>query len=349
METYTLSNGVTIPKIGFGTWQIPEGEEAYNSVSFALKAGYTHIDTAQIYGNEVSVGKAIADSDVAREDIFLTTKLWNDKHDYELAKASIDESLERLGVDYLDLLLIHWPNPKALRENDAWKAGNAGAWKAMEEAYKDGKVRAIGVSNFMQHHLEALLETAEIVPHVNQVLLAPGCAQENLVAYCQERDILLEAYSPLGTGSIFGNEDVEAVAERNGKSVAQVALRWSLQKGFLPLPKSVTPKILKSTWISLILICQRKIWQSWIRSKASRLRMILIQLTFNRIEATREGCFFILYMPEFAIIRLSYQSLLEGKLCYGISEPSSSKYTSDGKFAKFLRRGFGYLLSYVLP
>jgi len=183
METYTLSNGVTIPKIGFGTWQIPEGEEAYNSVSFALKAGYTHIDTAQIYGNEVSVGKAIADSDVAREDIFLTTKLWNDKHDYDLAKDSIDESLERLGVDYLDLLLIHWPNPKALRENDAWKAGNAGAWKAMEEAY-----------------------------------------------------------SPLGTGSIFGNEDVEAVAERNGKSVAQVALRWSLQKGFLPLPKSVTPK-----------------------------------------------------------------------------------------------------------
>ena len=139
METYTLSNGVTIPKIGFGTWQIPEGEEAYNSVSFALKAGYTHIDTAQIYGNEVSVGKAIADSDVAREDIFLTTKLWNDKHDYDLAKASIDESLERLGVDYLDLLLIHWPNPKSLRENDAWKVGNAGAWKAMEEAYKDEK------------------------------------------------------------------------------------------------------------------------------------------------------------------------------------------------------------------
>ena len=233
MEIYTLANGVAIPKIGFGTWQIAEGEEAYNSVSFALKAGYTHIDTAQIYGNEVSVGKAIADSNLAREDIFLTTKLWN-------------ESLERLGVDYLDLLLIHWPNPKALRENDAWKSGNAGAWKAMEEAYKEGKVRAIGVSNFMQHHLEALLETAEIVPHVNQILLAPGCDQKDLVDYCQERDILLEAYSPLGTGSIFGNEDVEAVAERNGKSVAQVALRWSLQKGFLPLPKSVTPKNIKA-------------------------------------------------------------------------------------------------------
>ncbi|MGT2755054.1 aldo/keto reductase [Streptococcus ovis] len=242
MEHYTLHNGVKIPKIGFGTWQIPDGEEAYHSVAHALKAGYTHVDTAQIYGNEVSVGKAIADSDLAREDIFLTTKVWNDKHDYELAKASIDESLQKLGVDYVDLLLIHWPNPKALRENDAWKAGNAGAWKAMEEAYKEGKVRAIGVSNFMIHHLEALLETAEIKPHVNQILLAPGCPQEEVTAFCREHDILLEAYSPLGTGSIFGNPVAQELAEKYGKSVAQVALRWSLQKGFLPLPKSVTPK-----------------------------------------------------------------------------------------------------------
>lgn len=241
MENYTLVNGVQIPKIGFGTWQIPEGGEAYNSVSHALKVGYTHVDTAQIYGNEVSVGRAIADSDVAREDIFLTTKVWNDKHDYDLAKASIEESLEKLGVDYLDLLLIHWPNPKALRENDAWKAGNAGTWKAMEEAYKAGKVRAIGVSNFMIHHLEALFETAEIKPHVNQVLLAPGCPQEELVAFCRQYDILLEAYSPLGTGSIFQNETVKGIADKYGKSVAQVALAWSLQKGFLPLPKSVTP------------------------------------------------------------------------------------------------------------
>lgn len=242
METYTLSNGVTIPKIGFGTWQIPDGEEAYNSVAHALKVGYTHVDTAQIYRNEASVGKAIADSGIPREDIFLTTKVWNDKHDYELAKASIDKSLETLGVDYVDLLLIHWPNPKALRENDAWKVGNAGAWKAMEEAYKAKKVRAIGVSNFMIHHLEALFETAEIKPQVNQVLLAPGCPQEDLVAFCQKHDILLEAYSPLGTGTIFDNAMAKEVAEANGRSVAQVALRWSLQKGFLPLPKSVTPK-----------------------------------------------------------------------------------------------------------
>lgn len=246
MENYTLSNGVMIPKIGFGTWQISEGEEAYNSVSHALKVGYTHIDTAQIYGNEVSVGKAIADSALARDDIFLTTKIWNDKHDYVLAKASIDESLEKLGVDYVDLLLIHWPNPKDLRENDAWKSGNAQAWKAMEEVYKSGKARAIGVSNFMIHHLEALLETAEIVPHVNQVLLAPGCEQAELVAYCQDKQILLEAYSPLGTGTIFDNVAVQEMANKYHKSVAQVALRWSLQKGFLPLPKSVTPSNITS-------------------------------------------------------------------------------------------------------
>lgn len=242
METYTLSNGVAIPKIAFGTWQIPEGDPAYQSVRHALQVGYTHVDTAQIYGNEVSVGRAIADSGLAREEIFLTTKVWNDKHDYDLAKSSIEESLTKLGVDYIDLFLIHWPNPKALRENDAWKAGNAGAWKAMEEAYKAGKVRAIGVSNFMIHHLEALFETAEIKPQVNQILLAPGCAQEEVVAFCREHDMVVEAYSPLGTGNIFGHKEVEAIANRYGKSVAQVALRWSLQKGFLPLPKSVTPK-----------------------------------------------------------------------------------------------------------
>lgn len=241
MENYILSNGVQIPKVGFGTWQIPDGTEVYNSVSHALKVGYTHVDTAQIYRNEEGVGRAIADSELAREKIFLTTKIWNDKHDYELAKASIDESLEKLSVEYVDLLLIHWPNPAALREKDAWKAGNAGAWKAMEEAYKLGKVRAIGVSNFMIHHLEALFETAEIKPHVNQVLLAPGCPQEELVSFCRQHGILLEAYSPLGTGSIFDNPIAQELAQKYGKSIAQIALRWSLQKGFLPLPKSVTP------------------------------------------------------------------------------------------------------------
>ena len=170
METIHFQMALKFLKLVLGLGRFQKGKKLIIALVSHLRR-VTHIDTAQIYGNEVSVGKAIADSDVARENIFLTTKLWNDKHDYELAKASIDESLERLGVDYLDLLLIHWPNPKALRENDAWKVGNAGAWKAMEEAYKEGKVRAIGVSNFMQHHLQALLETAEIEPHVNQIPL----------------------------------------------------------------------------------------------------------------------------------------------------------------------------------
>lgn len=244
METYTLSNGVTIPKIGFGTWQIPDGEEAYQAVSYALEVGYTHIDTAQVYQNEASVGRAIADSSLSRKDIFLTTKIWNSNRSYDLAKTSIDGSLNKLGVDYLDLLLIHWPNPKALR--DHWKEANAETWKAMEDYYKAGKVRAIGVSNFMQHHLEALLEIAEIKPMVNQILLAPGCPQEELVSFCRQQDILLEAYSPLGTGSIFKNDVAKQLAEKYHKSVAQVALRWSLQKGFLPLPKSVTPENIMS-------------------------------------------------------------------------------------------------------
>lgn len=244
METYILSNGVTIPKLGFGTWQIPDGDEAYQAVSHALKVGYTHIDTAQVYKNEASVGRAIADSGVARKDIFLTTKVWNSNHSYDLAKASIEESLQKLGVDYIDLLLIHWPNPKAFRDN--WKEANAETWRAMEEFYEAGKVRAIGVSNFMQHHLEALFETAKVKPMVNQILLAPGCPQAELVAFCRQEDILLEAYSPLGTGAIFKNELANELADKYGKSVAQVALRWSLQKEFLPLPKSVTPKNITS-------------------------------------------------------------------------------------------------------
>ncbi|ESV54425.1 aldo/keto reductase [Streptococcus agalactiae LMG 14747] len=244
METYILSNGVTIPKLGFGTWQIPDGDEAYQAVSHALKVGYTHIDTAQAYKNEASVGRAIADSGVARKDIFLTTKVWNSNHSYDLAKASIEESLQKLGVDYIDLLLIHWPNPKAFRAN--WKEANTETWRAMEEFYEAGKVRAIGVSNFMQHHLKTLFETAKVKPMVNQILLAPGCPQDELVAFCRQEDILLEAYSPLGTGAIFKNELANELADKYGKSVAQIALRWSLQKEFLPLPKSVTPKNITS-------------------------------------------------------------------------------------------------------
>ena len=243
METYTLANGVAIPKIGFGTWQIAEGEEAYNSVSFALKAGYTHIDTAQIYGNEVSVGKAIADSDVAREDIFLTTKLWNANHSYDLVMSSFEESLQKLQTDYIDLFLIHWPNPVAFRDN--WEEANAQTWRAFEELYEAGKIKAIGVSNFLPHHLDALQKTAKIMPMVNQIFLAPGELQPAVVDYAKKHEMILEAYSPLGTGKIFDVPEMQEIAKAHQKSIAQVALRWSLQHGFLPLPKSVTPSRIK--------------------------------------------------------------------------------------------------------
>ncbi|MGX7108549.1 aldo/keto reductase [Facklamia miroungae] len=241
MEHYQLANGIKIPKIGFGTWKLEEGDQAYQSVLKALEVGYRHIDTAQVYGNEVSVGKAIKDSKVPRDEIFLTTKIWNDKHSYSLAKESVEESLTKLQVDYLDLLLIHWPNPIDLRKDKAWMEANREVWQLMEELYQAGKVKAIGVSNFMINHLEALLPHVKIKPMVNQILLAPGTTQPDLVNFCRQHDILLEAYSPLGSGSLFEQDAGQEMAAKYQKSLAQVALRWSLDKGFLPLPKSKTP------------------------------------------------------------------------------------------------------------
>lgn len=237
-ETYTLKNGVEIPVVGFGTWQTPDGEVAENSVTWALEAGYRHIDTAAAYKNEESVGRAIAKSGIPREEIFVTTKLWNDSHSYEKAQEAIDTSLEKLGLDYLDLYLIHWPNPVTFRDN--WKEANAGAWKAMEEAVEAGKIRAIGVSNFHPHHLEALAETAKIEPTVNQIYLNPSDMQEEIVEYNKAHGIISEAYSPLGTGRIFEVDELKELATKYNKSIAQLVLRWSLQHGFLPLPKTVT-------------------------------------------------------------------------------------------------------------
>ena len=240
-DVYKLSNGVGVPCIGFGTWQTPEGDVAVSSVEHAIKAGYRHIDTAQVYGNEEGVGKGIRigiiDEGLTREDIFVTTKIWNDKHSYALCKSSFDESLRKLGLDYVDMLLIHWPNPAAFR--DRWEEANAETWRAMEELYESGKVRSIGISNFRQHHIEALLKTAKIKPMVNQIRLCPGATQDELVAYCKEQGMILEAYSPLGTGQIFDVPEMKKLAEKYGKSIAQICVRFSLQMGFLPLPKSV--------------------------------------------------------------------------------------------------------------
>lgn len=235
--TYTLTNGVQIPVLGFGTWQTPDGDTAIKAVKAALDAGYRHIDTAQAYQNEASVGTAIQESGVARQDLFLTTKIWNANHSYDLTMQSFEESLQKLQTDYVDLLLIHWPNPIDFRDN--WEAADAETWRAMEELYQAGKAKAIGVSNFRPHHLEALKKTAKVQPMVNQIFLAPGELEAETVQYSRDNGLLLEAYSPLGTGKIFDVPEMKTLAAKYQRSIPQIALRWSLQHGFLPLPKSV--------------------------------------------------------------------------------------------------------------
>ena len=238
-DCYKLANGVEIPCIGFGMWQTPDNITGVNAVKSAIQAGYTHIDTAQAYGNEDCVQKAIAQSGVDRKKLFITTKLWNTNHSYDLTMKSFEESLRKLGTDYVDMFLIHWPNPAAFR--DHWQKANAETWKAMEELYEAGKIRAIGISNFRPHHIETLLETAKIKPMVNQIRLCPGETQDEVVDYCKSLGMVIEAYSPLGTGKIFEVPQMKVLAEKYGKSIAQICVRWSLQRGYLPLPKSVTP------------------------------------------------------------------------------------------------------------
>ena len=238
-DTYTLSNGVEIPCIGFGTWQTPDGDVAVSSVLSALEAGYRHIDTAQGYGNEESVGIAVKKSGIKREEIFITSKLANSDHGYKKTMAAFEGTMKRLDMDYLDLYLIHWPNPIAFRDN--WQEANAGTWKAFEELYKAKRIRAIGISNFHPHHIEELMKTATIAPMVNQIRLCPGDTQDEVVDYCRAHNILLEAYSPFGVGKLFEVPEMKALAEKYGKTIAQIAIRWSLQRGYLPLPKSVTP------------------------------------------------------------------------------------------------------------
>jgi len=237
-STYKLANGVEIPVIGFGTWQTPDGDVAEAAVLDALKAGYRHIDTAAIYKNEEGVGRGIAKSKIAREELFITTKIWNGMHTYEDAAGALAESLEKLGLDYVDLYLIHWPNPLSAREN--WQKRNQEIWRYMEDALEAGLVRSIGISNFHDHHITSLLETAKVVPHVNQIQLSPSEMQPEVVAANDKYGILSQAYSPLGTGTILEVPELVQIAQKHGKTTAQVAIRWSLQKGYNPLPKSVT-------------------------------------------------------------------------------------------------------------
>lgn len=236
-DAYMLSNGVTIPCVGFGTWQTPDGEVAVKSVLTALEAGYRHIDTAAAYKNEASVGEAIIASGIDRREIFVTSKLWNKERGYETAKAAFEKTLGALKLDYLDLYLIHWP--ANAKQFDNWDEINLETWRAMTELYKEGKIKAIGVSNFLPHHLESLMKT-EVKPMVNQIEFHPGFMQEETVGYCKKNGILVEAWSPLGCGRMLTNETLLAIATKYNKSVAQLCIRWCLQNGTLPLPKSVT-------------------------------------------------------------------------------------------------------------
>ncbi|WP_059104829.1 aldo/keto reductase [Shouchella shacheensis] len=233
MNVVTLNNGVNMPQLGFGVWQV-EDEKATPAVAKALEVGYTSIDTAMIYRNEAGVGKAIKDSGMPREKLFVTTKVWNADQGYENTLKAFDESLKRLGTDYVDLYLIHWPTP----EFDDY----VDTYKALERLYNDGRVKAIGVCNFEIEHLQRLLDECEVKPVLNQVECHPYFAQNELKDFCAKHDIFVEAWSPLDQGGdVLKDEDVKTIAEAHGKTNAQVVLRWHLQNNTIVIPKSVTP------------------------------------------------------------------------------------------------------------
>lgn len=236
-DTFTLYNGVNIPCIGYGTYLTPSDNEGLEAIKNAIEAGFYHIDCAAAYKNEHIVAQAIKDSGVSRDKIFITSKLWNENQGYESALEAFEESCKKLSTNYIDLYLIHWPIAVG-HEND-WQQRVKESWRAFEKLYKEGRVKAIGVSNFLIHHLEVLLESAEIIPMVNQLELHPKYQQKEIVEYCKEKNILLESWGPLMRGKAFDNPLLKEVADKYEKNVAQLLTRWCLQKEFLPLPKSM--------------------------------------------------------------------------------------------------------------
>lgn len=246
-EKIVLSNGVEIPKLGLGTWFIPD-DQAAEAVRQAASIGYRHIDTAQAYGNEAGVGAGVKSCGISREDIFVTSKVAAEHKTYESAARSIDESLMKMGLDYLDMMIIHSPQPWAEvnQSENRYVEGNREAWRALEDAYQAGKLKAIGVSNFQIGDLESLLKAARIKPMVNQILLHISNTPIELVEYCQKNDIAVEAYSPIAHGEILHVQALKDMAEKYGVSVPQLCIRYTLQLGAISLPKTGNPEHMKS-------------------------------------------------------------------------------------------------------
>lgn len=246
-ENYTLSNGVKIPKLGLGTWFIDDADAA-DAVKAAVAAGYRHIDTAQAYGNERGVGEGVRTCGVPREELFVVSKVAAEHKTYEQAKAGIDETLRKMGLDYLDMMIIHSPQPwvEVNQSDNRYEDGNREAWRALEEAYKAGKLKAIGVSNFQISDIESLVKTAEIKPMVNQILLHISNTPAELVDYCQKNDIVVEAYSPIAHGVILNQPEIKAMADKYGVTVPQLCIRYTIQLGAVSLPKTANPEHMKS-------------------------------------------------------------------------------------------------------
>jgi len=241
-QTFTLNNGVTIPKLALGTWLI-EGQQATDAVKAALAIGYRHIDTAEAYGNEAEVGRGVRESGVDRAEVFVTTKLAAECKDYDSATAAIEESVRKLDLGYIDMMIIHSPQPWSAvnQSSDRYEKGNVEAYRALEDAYKAGKIRAIGVSNFTAHDIDNILDNCTVTPAVNQVLAHITNTPWDVIDYCKKRGILVEAYSPIAHGVVLDNPQIASMAQRYGVSPAQLCIRYDLQLGLLPLPKTANP------------------------------------------------------------------------------------------------------------